>query len=163
MSGRRRSRGRWGGLVAASVVVAFLAWWGTATVIAVTLSIVFENEEGVDTQHGWKRFVLLAVPALLAGVVATVLAKLDRRRLIIPPTVATAVAGAATVVLGVLSIGPVLGAELDDRTWALWLWVTVLVHVAIAAFGACLGVAVADRMRSPREPAGAGARTMVGR
>lgn len=62
MSRRLRRRGRWVGLAAASVVVAFLDWWGTAAVIGATLLIVFADEVGVDTERGWTRFLLLARP-----------------------------------------------------------------------------------------------------
>lgn len=122
MSKRRRSVGSWVSLAAASLVVAVLAWWSTATLIAVTLSIVFENEQGTDPDIVWTRRLRLIVPALIAGLVAAVLAGLERGRLPIPPAVAAAVAGVATVVLGVFSLGPRPGEDVDERTWALWVW-----------------------------------------
>lgn len=106
--------------------------WGAASVIAVFLSIVVDGVR-IDTQHAWKRLLFLAVPALLAGVVAAFLAKLDRRGLVIPPTAPTEGRSRVRTRLGVWSVVPL-------EAFVPWLAGTmVLMPGGEEPFGASIG------------------------
>lgn len=131
MTDVRRTRGAWWGLVGASLLVSVVAE-------ASILLIVWMAQAGSEPtfmDESWAPWVLVVLPAALAGVAAALVARLRAWGVLVPPAVAATVAALAAVVAAV--------------NW----WVAAAAGVLIGAAGAVLGVWAADRVQAPTIPA----------
>lgn len=131
MRDERRTRGAWWGLVGASLLVSTVAE-------ASILLIVWMAEAGSEPtfmNETWAPWVLVVLPAALAGVAAALTARLQAWGVLIPPAVAATLAALSAVVAAV--------------EW----WVAAAAGILVGAAGAVLGVWVADRGGAPTTPA----------
>jgi len=134
MSDAGRTRREWWGLAGVSLLVSMVA-------SASILLVVWSAEPGTGPtlfQETWVPWVLVVLPAALAGGAAALVARLRAWGLLVPPAAAATHGGLAAGV-----------APFDHRVGL----VATAICVLIGAAGAVLGVWVADRVQAPTSPA----------